>query len=441
MYVAPNNKLMMHRLLQDMGRSIVDRESPIPAQRSRVWRNKESYDLLRYVRSSIKMKGLALDLHLLMEEEDKLKCEHIKGYRLPSDSLQEMDQLKLLQLNYVEHVSSYKNFSEHLRWLCWHGFNHGCLITHLSLRNLVTFDMSYSRLITFQPPMVLQSLKILNLKCSRDLREVFSISRLPNLETLILWNCHNLTYVCETIKGLANLGTLNMTGCDSMQHSFSFPRLIERLFLKDCKLECTDDFPLTFTSQISLQYLNLGNNQFEHLPSYTHLKNLRVLDLSMCSKLKRLQGLPSTLAELYIYYCESLEKVAFESHQFTLQEFGYEGCSNLSEVEGFIKLVPLAKLDELDLGHMKWLKGYQDHELCLVGDDEIITGRSRQLQMLFEFNIMSMYLLEIKDLNMNPEYMSKSTALSFNVPLCPEDRRLKGLNITIKYSISGENWN
>ncbi|KAD2805261.1 hypothetical protein E3N88_38638 [Mikania micrantha] len=438
LYVAPNNKLMMHRLLQDMGKNIVDRESPVPAERSRVWRNEESCDILRNVGSSLKMKGFALDMHLLMEEVDKFKCEQIKKYSLSMNPLQGMDQLQLLQLNYVERVSSYKDFSEHLRWLCWHGYRHSNMISHLSLRNLVTLDMSYSLLKIFTLPMVLHSLKILNLKSSLKLKEVQNISCLPNLEILILWNCHRLARVCKTIKDLTSLNTLNMTGCENLQHAFSFPHSIERLFLKDCKVECSKYFPLSFTSQLSLQYLNLGNNLFEHLPTYTHLKNLRVLDLSMCSKLKWLQDLPSTLAELYIYYCESLEKVTFESHQFTLQEIGYEGCRNLSEIEGFIKLVPLTKLDELDLGHMKWLKGFQDHELCLAGDDELITGRSRQLQMLYEFNIMSTSLLDIENLNLKPEYISQSTALSFDVPLCPKGRRLKGLNVTFKYSISGE---
>ncbi|KAK1418438.1 hypothetical protein QVD17_27583 [Tagetes erecta] len=439
-YVAPNNKLMMHRLLQDMGRNIVDQESPIPSERSRVWRNEESYDMLRNIRNSIKMKGLALDMHVLMEEVDGYKREQIKRSRLWTDSLQEMDQLKLLQLNYVEHVSSYKDFSENLRWLCWHGFNHGNMVSHLSIRNLVTLDMSYCLLTCFQVPIVLKSLKILNLKSSRHLAEIRNISHLPNLETLILWNCHKLAHVCETIKGLTSLGTLNMTGCENLKCCFYFPHSIERLFLQDCKAECTNSFPLSFASQRSLKYLNLGNNLFEHLPSYTHLKYLRVLDLSMCSRLKVLQDLPSTLAELYIYYCESLEKVTFETHRFTLLEVGYEGCSNLSEIEGFIKLVPLAKLDEPDLEHMTWLKRYQDHELCLAGDDELTVGRTCQLQILYEFNIMSTSLLEIRDLNMKPEYLSESTTLSFDVPLCPKDRRLKGLNVTFKYSLSGEEW-
>ncbi|PWA83119.1 toll/interleukin-1 receptor (TIR) domain-containing protein [Artemisia annua] len=45
--VSPNNKLMMHRLLQEMGRTIVLAESPKrPGKRSRVWRNNESLDVL-----------------------------------------------------------------------------------------------------------------------------------------------------------------------------------------------------------------------------------------------------------------------------------------------------------------------------------------------------------------------------------------------------------
>ncbi|KAL8260248.1 hypothetical protein R6Q59_028201 [Mikania micrantha] len=235
LYVAPNNRLMMHRLLQDMGTNIVDRESTVPAERSRVWRNEESYDMLRNIRSSIKMKGFALDMHVLMEEVDKFKCEQIKGSTLSTDSLQVMDQLKLLQLNYVEHVSSYKDFSEHLRWLCWHGYNHLNLLSHLSLRNLVTLDMSYSQLTFFRVPMVLHSLKILNLKSSLKLKEVH-VDSLPNLEILILWNCHRLAHVSETIKGLTILNTLNMTGCENLQCVFSFPHLIKRLFLKDCKV-------------------------------------------------------------------------------------------------------------------------------------------------------------------------------------------------------------
>lgn len=252
---------------------------------------------------------------------------------------------------------------------------------------------------------VLQSLKILNLKDSQNLFEICNIFRLPNLETLILWNCQSLVNVCETIGGLTSLAVLNMTGCKNLckkeqtnllaglkgsnsgnkvpnQPGFSLPSSLQRLFLKDCNLEHTSSFPITFTVQPFLQYLNLGNSLFKFLPNYiNHLKSLRILDLSLCSRLKWLLFLPSTLAELYIYYCKSLKKITFQSRRFNLQEFGYEGCVSLFEIEGFIKLIPLEKLNETDLGHMNWLKEYQNLEMRLAGDDELIIGRSWNVQV------------------------------------------------------------
>ncbi|KAJ0797128.1 hypothetical protein HanPI659440_Chr04g0170321 [Helianthus annuus] len=40
-----------------------------------------------------------------------------------------------------------------------------------------------------------------------------------------------------------------------------------------------------------------------------------------------------------------------------------------------------------------------------------------------------------------PKYISESSFLSFDVPLCPKDKRLKGLNISLKYTtLNTENW-
>lgn len=188
-----------------------------------------------------------------------------------------------------------------------------------------------------------------------------------------------------------NLSLLNMIGCNKFrlnvvgstnkrikastsggggpqETSFTLPDSLVWLSLRDCNLEITEFFTLSFDVQRKLQYLDLGGGWFDNLPRYNHLENLRVLDLSNCSQLKKLLCLPRALAELYVYYCTSLERITFESHQFTLQDFGYEGCSKLFEIEGFFKLVEIAKLDETDLGHMVWLKEYQYHEIHLIGD-------------------------------------------------------------------------
>ncbi|KAJ0800062.1 hypothetical protein HanPI659440_Chr03g0098661 [Helianthus annuus] len=58
--------------------------------------------------------------------------------------------------------------------------------------------------------------------------------------------------------------------------------------------------------------------------------------------------------------------------------------------------------------------------------------------MLYEFGIMSTSLPDTKDPNMT-QYISDSSSLCFDVPQYPKNRRLKGLNVTFKYTLSGDN--
>ncbi|KAI3802752.1 hypothetical protein L1987_30895 [Smallanthus sonchifolius] len=185
--VSPNKKLTMHRLLQEMGKHIVRQESDIPAERSRVWLSSDSHKILSKNQGSKTVQGLALDMKMLSKEDTARKSSN-----LCTDALNKMDRLKFLQLNFVELNGSYENISEDLRWLCWLGFHLRTIPPDLYMRNLVAIDMSYSKLEVFEPPTVLQSLRILNLKDSHSLTEICNISKIPHLETLILWNCHSL---------------------------------------------------------------------------------------------------------------------------------------------------------------------------------------------------------------------------------------------------------
>ncbi|KAL4564090.1 hypothetical protein LXL04_028142 [Taraxacum kok-saghyz] len=431
--VSPSKKLMMHGLFIDMARKMVLEESPTnPAKRSRIWCNEDSYTLLRQGKGSETIEGLALDMRLVREEKDTMP------EAFEADSLAKMDNLKLLQLNYVELSGSYDDFPEDLRWLCWHGFQLGTIPSDFFMGNLVAIDMSYSRLQLFEPPMVIRPLKILNFKDSHSLVKICNISRLPNLETLILWNCYSLVHISETIKDLKSLTLLNLTGCEHLlkTSNINFPPSLERIWLKNCNLDDTNHSVLSFKFQSNLQYLHLGNNLFEFLPDYNHLKSLRVLDLSFCSKLKSIKCLPSSLEEVFITCCNKLENVGFQSHRFTLIEFDYEGCSNLLEVEGLFKLVPVCKIDDVDLGHMKWLKEYENYEVSLIGDFQLTVGRSLHIQMLYEFGITSTFLPNIKNPNMTYDYISQSSSLSFHVPSYANNLILKGLNLTLKYTLT-----
>ena len=58
--------------------------------------------------------------------------------------------------------------------------------------------------------------------------------------------------------------------------------------------------------------------------------------------------------------------------------------------------------------------------------------------MLYEFGIMSTSLPDIRDPNLAHAYVSNSPSLSFEVPSCPENKRLIGLNVSFKYTISDD---
>ncbi|KAI3701600.1 hypothetical protein L6452_26790 [Arctium lappa] len=135
-----------------MGRSIVDRESPIPAKRSRVWRSKESYDMLIKGKGSETMKGLALEMGMVTKDDEVILTDILERLKVYETPFPEMDQLKLLQLNYVNFRIFINDFSEHLRWLCWFGIGELVMPSNLLMGNMVALDMSYSSLRKFKPP-------------------------------------------------------------------------------------------------------------------------------------------------------------------------------------------------------------------------------------------------------------------------------------------------
>ncbi|CAH1440561.1 unnamed protein product [Lactuca virosa] len=64
--IGVNNELMMHQLLQRMGRSIVHQESPDkPWKRSRLWCHEESFKVLKQKKGKGNLLGLALDMRML----------------------------------------------------------------------------------------------------------------------------------------------------------------------------------------------------------------------------------------------------------------------------------------------------------------------------------------------------------------------------------------
>ncbi|KAI3511360.1 hypothetical protein L1887_18512 [Cichorium endivia] len=182
-----------------MGRSLVWQESPDkPWERSRLWCHEESFKVLKRKKGTENVLGLTLDMRML--EKGSLG----ESFELKTNALSKMDNLMLLQLNYVHINGSYENFPEELRWLCMHGFPLKSIPSELSMYNVAVLDMSHSNIESFdicysnrQRPekrqkvltgsclkdkRLLVSLKILNLSFCEQLRSLDGFDGLPALE-------------------------------------------------------------------------------------------------------------------------------------------------------------------------------------------------------------------------------------------------------------------
>ncbi|CAI9269598.1 unnamed protein product [Lactuca saligna] len=292
--IGRNNKLMMHQLLQEMGRFVVREESPDkPWKRSRLWGH-ESFKALKKKKGKGNLIGLSLDMQIL--EKEKLH----ESFELKTDALSNMDNLMLLQLNYLQISGSYDNFPEELRWLCMHGFPLKSIPSDLLMENLVALDMSYSNIesfnIFYRNPQRLESrqnlfgsyakdkrflgsLKILNLSFCEQLCSLGGFDQVPLLERLILTDCICLIDVCESIERCSALVLVDLSYCNKLE---KLPRIIgmlnkvKTLLLEGCNLgksgtEIIDiDSPKMFmANNIDINTITSSYTILEAIPSHS----------------------------------------------------------------------------------------------------------------------------------------------------------------------------
>ncbi|PSS19217.1 TMV resistance protein like [Actinidia chinensis var. chinensis] len=300
--VDKSNKLVMHQLLQEMGKEIVRRESSKePGERSRLWNSKDSINVLKENMGTRKIEGLIVDMHLLKKDDSPLEFfgvnrkrsfeevinksslsnvwNSLKRYRfdifyyqslgtapgisnpvvLETEAFSRMHKLKLLQLYHVHMNGSYEKFPKGLRWLCWHGFHFKSIPSDFPLKSLVALDMRYSSLINiFSETQVLELLKILDLSHSHNLANTPNFTKLPNLERLILIDCAMLLEVHESIGYLERLVLLNLKDCKNVRklpRSMAMAKSLEMLDISGCSN--LEEFPKQIWNLQSLTVLNV----------------------------------------------------------------------------------------------------------------------------------------------------------------------------------------
>ncbi|KAL9685589.1 hypothetical protein QQ045_023040 [Rhodiola kirilowii] len=255
-------RLMMHQLIQEMGREIVRQESVNePGLRSRLWDHKETLYMLQKNKGTASVKGLKLAFPA--PKSVTFKENHIQpvssGIGLASilsptplrrvasnlesiqtDAFAKLENLNLLELSYVQLKGGYVDFPKEIKWLQWRGCPLKSIPEDLELYEMAVLDMQNSRLIkAWEDNKLLRALRILNLSHSLCLRSTPDLSNANGLEWIILEGCINLVKIHDSIGSLRNLYNLNLKGCKNLRRlPYTIDKLdsIKRVNLSGCCL-------------------------------------------------------------------------------------------------------------------------------------------------------------------------------------------------------------
>ncbi|XP_059627160.1 disease resistance protein RPV1-like [Cornus florida] len=184
----------------------------------------------------------------------------------------------------------------------------------------------------------LSSLRFLNFYGTEIQSLPTSIWRLSCLQTLNLGDCKRFRFLPELPSSLNSLNVTN-----------TFPNLPNLVNLQ--QLQCSDyqklvEIPRDIGKLSKLETLVLRSINIRSLPGeIAALRQLKLLDVYLCENLQSILGFPSSLVELSLSGCNSLEILPDLSNVKNLLELSLEGCEKLTEVQGLGKLELLTSLD------------------------------------------------------------------------------------------------
>ncbi|CAI8597769.1 unnamed protein product [Vicia faba] len=357
------NEIKMHGLLVEMGKEIVKKESSQePGRRSRLWDQKEIYDVLKYNKGTEVVEAI------------EFRAYDIGDLYLRSYSFKNMSNLRHLHITIdldteVHLFQGLEWLSDKLRHLYWDFFPLESFPSTFCGEWLVQLTMKSSNLKKlWEGIQRLDSLMILDLDKSKHLVEIPDLSRAPNLQVVSLRYCESLCQLHPSIFSAPKLRELYLSGCtkieslkndiytESLQildlsessslaeflvtsdemmelslwgaeylvtaeemlelslggtvvHGFSS---LTKLHLTGCSQINTSSLWLILDGTPSLRRLNLRKcHNLETLPGNIHNNSmLETLDLVGCRKLKYLPKLPVSLQCLLAINCFHLDTIS-----------------------------------------------------------------------------------------------------------------------------------
>ncbi|XLR20529.1 hypothetical protein S83_048441 [Arachis hypogaea] len=335
--------LKMHDLIEEMGKLIVNQESPDDAsKRSRLWCEDDIDLVLRQNKETKATRSI-----VLYDKRDELYWNDL--------AFSNICQLKLLILDGVK-SPILCNIPCTLRVLHWNGCPMETLPFTDEHYELVEIDLYLSKIVhVWHGKKFLEKLKYLNLSNSHNLKQTPDLSGAPNLETLDLSCCSELNDIHQSLIHHKNLLELNLIKCGSLQTLGDKLEMssLKELDLYECNslrklpkfgecmkrlsiltLSCTGitELPTTVGNLVGLSELDLqGCKRLTCLPdTISGLKSLTALDVSDCPNLL-LQSLDSlsTLTSLLLSWNKCVE-VPISIHEFPmLRHLDLNDCRNL----------------------------------------------------------------------------------------------------------------
>ncbi|KAI7737633.1 hypothetical protein M8C21_017067 [Ambrosia artemisiifolia] len=293
--VESSDILMMHQLLQDMGRDMVRQESPKkPWKRSILWHRDECLDVLQNRRGTTIIQGLVLDMRTF--ENETLK--EPRSVDMPKFGFRSFPLL-----NWIHILLSV------IWWLFgWiSGMRSSSRKTKGDFETIALSDMLL------------------------DLSECSKLKELPRS----MWKLKDLTQLL--IDGCLNLRDLRSPR-SSKPFVISLTRSLVRLSLKHNNL-CNKSFPMDLSSLSMLEELYLDGNPIDSMPDCLRsLGRLEKLSFTDCRSLKTILCASSALKTLSIYNCCSLEKVTFHPEKSAPPRITLFDAFTMTEIQDKFKI-------------------------------------------------------------------------------------------------------
>ncbi|CAN6867145.1 unnamed protein product [Brassica oleracea] len=357
--------VVMHSLLQEMGKEVVRSQSNEPGEREFLTDSKDICNVLEEDIGSRNVLGISLNKDEI-DEIDELHVHNsaFKGMRnlrflnIYTNQSRTKDRLHLLEgFNYLP---------PKLRLLSWDRYPMRCMPSKFCPKYLVKVKMQGSKLEKLWEGIGnLTCLDYMDLSGSENLKEIPDLSLATNLKTLNLSGCSSLVDLPLSIRNLNKLMTLEMSGCINLR---TLPSGINLQSLVSVDLRKCSELNSVPDISTNISDLDLNETAIEEIPSNLRLQNLVSLRMERI-KSERLWASVQSLAALMTALTPLLTKL-YLSNITSLVELP-SSFQNLNKLEQlsiteciYLETLPngmnIESLDYLNLSGCTRLRNFPD---------------------------------------------------------------------------------